>query len=82
MVDCNFCERNQNRGSCPAFGEKCLKCGKIGHFKVRCRKNKASSSQEEFTRYTRVQTASDENESLEVNDIQVGLGLVDFWVNV
>ena len=43
---CKFCGTNHpfDRAKCPASGKTCLKCGKQGHFAVKCKeKNRVSS---------------------------------------
>ncbi|XP_055585123.1 uncharacterized protein K02A2.6-like [Uranotaenia lowii] len=34
---CGWCGRKHRPRKCPAFGEKCKSCGKIGHFREVCR---------------------------------------------
>lgn len=38
-VPCKFCGTNHSyaRAKCPTSGKTCLKCGKQGHFAVKCR---------------------------------------------
>lgn len=33
---CKYCGRDHQKGKCPAYGEKCRKCGKINHFSTKC----------------------------------------------
>ena len=35
--ECGRCGFSHARNNCPAFGKKCMKCKKIGHFARRCR---------------------------------------------
>ena len=35
--DCDYCGCSHNKGDCPAFGKMCNKCGKMNHFKKKCR---------------------------------------------
>lgn len=35
--DCKRCGTNHKRRNCPAFGKKCGKCGRFGHFNKQCR---------------------------------------------
>ena len=41
-VPCKFCGTNHpyDRSKCPASGKTCLKCGKQGHFAVKCQEKK------------------------------------------
>ena len=43
---CKFCGTNHpyDRSKCPASGQTCLKCGKQGHFAVKCRGDKQAST--------------------------------------
>ena len=34
---CDYCGCSHNKGDCPAFGKMCNKCGKMNHFKKKCR---------------------------------------------
>lgn len=34
---CKKCNQNHSAGLCPAFGKKCLVCGKLNHFAVGCK---------------------------------------------
>ncbi|MET0104994.1 MAG: RNase H-like domain-containing protein [Sedimenticola sp.] len=36
-TNCGNCGTIHKKGNCPAFGEKCFKCGKLNHFKKKCR---------------------------------------------
>ena len=35
--NCKYCGKSHDRGSCPAFGKECSKCGKKNHFKAVCK---------------------------------------------
>ena len=37
--NCKYCGKSHDRGSCPAFGKECSKCGKKNHFKAVCKSN-------------------------------------------
>ena len=41
---CGKCGRSHDRGNCPAYGNKCFKCGNMNHFKQFCRTRHSSSS--------------------------------------
>ena len=41
---CGKCGRSHDRGNCPAYGIKCLKCGGMNHFKQFCHTRQPSSS--------------------------------------
>ena len=34
---CNNCEKQHAKRQCPAYGQKCRKCGKLNHFAKYCR---------------------------------------------
>ena len=34
---CQRCGRKHDKGKCPAYGEKCRKCGKLNHFAIVCK---------------------------------------------
>uniref|UniRef100_A0A8C2B8P6 ribonuclease H n=1 Tax=Cyprinus carpio TaxID=7962 RepID=A0A8C2B8P6_CYPCA len=36
IQDCKYCGRDHQRRKCPAYGEKCKKCGKMNHFSSKC----------------------------------------------
>ena len=36
VQDCKYCGREHQKGKCPAYGEKCRKCGKMNHFSTKC----------------------------------------------
>ena len=40
--ECSYCGRKHARGSCPAYGKQCKKCGKINHFAAMCRSSSAN----------------------------------------
>ncbi|KAF2885244.1 hypothetical protein ILUMI_20910 [Ignelater luminosus] len=42
--DCLKCGRQHSRGKCFAFGKRCNKCGKIGHFAIGCRHYKTNTN--------------------------------------
>ena len=45
--ECWSCGTVHNRSKkelCPAFGKKCLKCGKLSHFAAKCRSKKGDNS--------------------------------------
>ena len=42
---CSSCGYKHKYGECQAKGEKCKKCGKIGHFAKVCRSKSANNSQ-------------------------------------
>ena len=35
--NCKYCGKSHDRGSCPAFGKECSKCGKKNHFRAVCK---------------------------------------------
>ncbi len=37
MLDCTFCGTQHAKRHCPAWGQKCKKCGRRNHFAVACR---------------------------------------------
>lgn len=39
-VVCTRCARKHDKGKCPAYGMKCLKCSKLNHFAACCRSSK------------------------------------------
>ena len=41
---CGKCGRSHDRGNCPAYGNKCFKCGGMNHFKQFCHTRHSSSS--------------------------------------
>ena len=41
---CGKCGRSHERGNCPAYGNKCFKCGGMNHFKQFCHTRHSSSS--------------------------------------
>ncbi|KAH7984105.1 hypothetical protein HPB52_017076 [Rhipicephalus sanguineus] len=36
-IKCGYCGTKHAKGSCPAYGKKCKKCNKVGHFAMVCR---------------------------------------------
>ncbi|KAF2884656.1 hypothetical protein ILUMI_21516 [Ignelater luminosus] len=42
--DCLKCGRQHSRGKCFAFGKRCNKCDKIGHFAIGCRRYKTNTN--------------------------------------
>ena len=38
---CQQCGRKHDKAKCPAYGEKCRKCGKLNHFAIVCRSQPA-----------------------------------------
>ena len=38
---CQRCGRKHDKAKCPAYGEKCRKCGKPNHFAIVCRSQPA-----------------------------------------
>ncbi|KAG1667797.1 hypothetical protein GQR58_018255 [Nymphon striatum] len=71
---CSKCGRSHDRMKCPAYGKKCLKCGKLNHFAARCngqvknyKKNSYKMKGNELNRIserteTDVSDGSDDNE--------------------
>ncbi|XP_055906014.1 uncharacterized protein LOC129941414 [Eupeodes corollae] len=37
IIGCDKCKRNHIPNRCPAFGQRCLRCGKYNHFALACR---------------------------------------------
>ena len=52
-TDCGACGRQHGKRECPAFGQKCRKCGKMNHFQAQCRSKKNVAT---------LQEASDDDE--------------------
>ena len=80
---CKFCGTNHpyDRAKCPASGKTCLKCGKLGHFAVKCQeKNRVSSAPANKVHHTSAtpkyaeggesacESASDSDESIFVTE--------------
>ncbi|CAM1332154.1 Uncharacterised protein at_DN0315 [Pycnogonum litorale] len=40
LSNCKYCGASHEYGKCPAFGERCRKCKRMGHFSVRCYRQK------------------------------------------
>lgn len=66
--------------TCPAFKQKCLKCGEKGYFKIRCPNTKVNTrgASKPFSRT--VQSIEPETPNETVNNIQCAIGLDDFWI--
>ena len=50
---CGKCGRSHDRGNCPAYGNKCFKCGGMNHFKQLCRTRHSSSSSKGQSPFTK-----------------------------
>ena len=66
---CSSCDYKHKYGECKAKGEKCKKCGKIGHFAKVCRSKDVNNSQymsnntsARFTGTTKVHMVTDDGE--------------------
>ena len=45
--NCKYCGKSHDKGSCPAFGKECSKCGKKNHFKAVCKSNGSNEKQDQ-----------------------------------
>ena len=43
VKSCKYCGKSHNRSNCPAFGKKCLKCGRDNHFKSVCKSENSNA---------------------------------------
>lgn len=76
IVNCMYCGRNHKRGACPVSGQKYLRCGKVGHFRIKYKNNQVYRVRHEQNVNSGVLTVANETESHAVNGIQFGLGLL------
>lgn len=65
ITDCRFCGYDHLKGKCPAYGEKCNKCGGKNHFRKKC--TKAQDRKEINT------LVSDQQPSMGMKDLFVGM---------
>ena len=42
ILDCNYCSHTHGKGSCPAYGKVCSRCGRKNHFDKKCRQDRSS----------------------------------------
>ncbi len=48
ITNCKFCAREHPFGKCPAFHTTCTKCGKKGHWRIRCHSSPNTSQGQEI----------------------------------
>lgn len=79
--NCKFYGRNHERFSCPAYRQKCINCGVIGHFKICCKNFKPRVRNDNQSEFNTVQSVTTNKVDNQENEVQCGLGLDDFWIN-
>ena len=50
IKNCKYCGKSHNRGSCPAFGKECSKCGKKNQFKAVCKSGSSDKQDQSRSR--------------------------------
>lgn len=65
---CQYCGTHHKKGSCPAYGKKCGKCGKINHFSKVC---KSKITVNEIERRPMIKKVAQKNSSLMQYQCQV-----------
>ncbi|KAF2890385.1 hypothetical protein ILUMI_15788 [Ignelater luminosus] len=70
--DCLKCGRQHSRGKCFAFGKRCNKCGKIGHFAIGCRRHKTNTNNNDNYKKASIHEMYNDNEELFISSIELG----------
>ncbi|KAF2886963.1 hypothetical protein ILUMI_19210 [Ignelater luminosus] len=74
--DCLKCGRQHSRGKCFAFGKRCNKCGKIGHFAIGCRRHKTNTNNNDNYKKASIHemyndSSNTDNEELFISSIEL-----------
>jgi hypothetical protein len=80
IKDCKYCGTSHMKRNCPAFKDKCNKCGRKGHWKIKCRKNSMQNNPSEKKHndrkkqfHTVQEDAIDENYTFETIGLKEGV---------
>ena len=74
---CGFCGNQHQKGKCPAFGKKCLKCGKKSHFERVCRSKKKKADDVSETAIDEVDSQSE----AEAREVEEGIEEKNFFID-
>ncbi|XP_052785334.1 uncharacterized protein K02A2.6-like [Mya arenaria] len=71
---CKYCGKFCTKGKCPAFGKKCMKCGKYNHFASECQQieQKPRSHRQRHVRQFDVDDSSESENDFEIMTLSNG----------